>query len=567
MNPTGSITIMHMVARYRLDSIRELALQMGFAPVPTRLEQVAAAEELLHSIDPGKAYPLEFVVFRVTGYHPRTVSVDLLAGAALQHDLGALIEEVCDALDLRTRDFTEPVLSIDDVTERFSVTSKTIQRWRRRGLPARRFVFPDGKRRVGFLLGSVERFLATHRDAVERASNFTQVTAEERDEMLRRARRLATMCHCCVHEIARRIARRMRRSPLTILHTIRKHDEENPAAAIFVHAPQPMGEDERGRILRARKSGVPMRSLAKRLCRPRSAIYRVIVDDRLARLARRKVRFIDDPLYHQPDAEQQLRAMVDQEPLTASPPAEATRVPRDLPPYLAELYRVPLLTPAQERALFLQFNFYKRQFVLARRRLEPQTARARDINLLSGLARRATEVKNRIVRANLRLVVSVARRHARPNVALMELVSEGNLTLMRAVESFDVHRGHRFSTYATLSLMKGFARSVPAIQSMHTPRGVRREALSADLPDERPRRDEQSLLRRDELQALLGRLEPRERDVLASRYGIDAPDLTRRPPQSYDELGARLGISKARVRQIEQHALARLRAAVDPAGD
>ena len=78
---------------------------------------------------------------------------------------------------------------------------------------------------------------------------------------------------------------------------------------------------------------------------------------------------------------------------------------------------------------------------------------------------RSVETKNQIVRANLRLVVSVARKHLRPGMNLMELISDGNITLMRTVEGFDIHKGYRFSTYATLALMKGFARSVPLMRS------------------------------------------------------------------------------------------------------
>src|SRR6185437_2846122 len=131
---------------------------MSFTPHETRLNQINAAEDLLHTIDANKAYPVEFVVFRVTGYHPRGLSAEQLAGEALQHDLGLLIEKVSETLEVRTDELAEPVLSIEDVTARFNVTSKTIQRWRRRGLAARRFVFPDGKKRVGFLVGSVERY-------------------------------------------------------------------------------------------------------------------------------------------------------------------------------------------------------------------------------------------------------------------------------------------------------------------------------------------------------------------------------------------------------------------------
>src|SRR6202035_4715574 len=105
-----------------------------------------------------------------------------------------------------------------------------------------------------------------------------------------------------------------------------------------------------------------------------------------------------------------------------------------LPPNLQALCRTPLLTPSRERALFLKFNFHKFQFVSARRKLDPQFARHRDLQVLESYLRQATDTKNAIVRANLRLVVSIARKHLRPNLCLMELISDGNLTLMRAVE-------------------------------------------------------------------------------------------------------------------------------------
>src|SRR5687768_16960179 len=108
------------MAAYRIDSIADLARQLEFTPQEARGAQVASAEALLHAIDPAKGYPLDFVVFKITGYHPKDIDHDeLLAGIALQHDLGLLIERVSDTLDVRASALAEPVLSIDDVTERF----------------------------------------------------------------------------------------------------------------------------------------------------------------------------------------------------------------------------------------------------------------------------------------------------------------------------------------------------------------------------------------------------------------------------------------------------------------
>src|SRR5205814_2704194 len=208
------------------------------------------ADELLHAIDPAKARPLDLIVFRITGYHPRHVDTDLLTGLALQLDLGLLIERLSETLDLSARHSGEPVLTIDDVTQRFNVTSKTIQRWRRKGLPARRFIFSDGKRRVGFLLSSVERFFVTHREQFAANTNLSQVEESEREVILRNARRLAIECGCCADEICRRIARKLNRSPLTILHTIRKHDQDAPERAILPRASLPLSEAVRAKVLR-----------------------------------------------------------------------------------------------------------------------------------------------------------------------------------------------------------------------------------------------------------------------------------------------------------------------------
>lgn len=541
------------MAKFRIDLIGELARQLGFTPQIARQAQLTAAENLLLELDPQKAYPSDFVVYRITGYRPKLAGPALLTGLALQHDLGLLIEQVSQSLDLRADHIDQPVLSIDEVTRQFNVTSKTIQRWRRRGLAARLFIFSDGKRRVGFLASTVERFLATHRDQVAATANFSVVSADERKNILDMARRLASQCRCGTAEISRRIARRFNRSTLTVDYILRSHDESVPQAAILAQAALPISQDDREQVLRQWRRHSALKELASHFDRSRSFIYRVVIEERLERLNRRKVRFIDDPLYHQPDAADVIDQIIAQDELQAGAKTEETRIPRDLPAYLQDLYRTALLSPSRERALFLKHNFHKFQFVTARRRLDPQMVRGRDLQLLELHRSRMVETKNQIVRANLRLVVSVARKHLRPGLSLMELISDGNMTLMRAVDSFDFHKGNRFSTYATLSLMKGFARSVPQMQIAS--KSTRNPSDMEGVADGRHPQTMERLVQRDHLQKLLSCLDSRERDVILAHFGLREDG-----PFTLEQVGSRLGLTKQRVRQIEQQALAKLRA-------
>jgi RNA polymerase sigma factor (sigma-70 family) len=146
-------------------------------------------------------------------------------------------------------------------------------------------------------------------------------------------------------------------------------------------------------------------------------------------------------------------------------------------------------------------------------------------------------------------------------MSLMELVSEGNITLMRAVESFDFHKGHRFSTYATLALMKGFARTVPQLLSA-TRKNSGDVGILAEVPDRRTAPAADTLVRSDEVRHLMSRLSDRERDVLTAHFGLNDQPAA----ETYDQLAQRLGLTKQRVRQIHQAALGKLRAAAGVAG-
>jgi RNA polymerase primary sigma factor/RNA polymerase sigma factor len=225
---------------------------------------------------------------------------------------------------------------------------------------------------------------------------------------------------------------------------------------------------------------------------------------------------------------------------------------------LASLYEVPLLSAEQERHLFRKYNFLKCRASKLRKELDAGCPSLRKLNEIENLHAQAVETKNEIIRANLRLVVSIAKKYTPSPDKFFEAVSEGNISLMKAVEKFDYTRGFKFSTYATWALQKNYARAYET-QSRYADRfrsgheesldwAIDRRTNGFELEREQTRRELQ-------VQSILGCLSDREREIIAKRYGLSGPF----EGQTLKEVGADLGVSKERIRQLEGRALAKLR--------
>jgi RNA polymerase primary sigma factor len=282
--------------------------------------------------------------------------------------------------------------------------------------------------------------------------------------------------------------------------------------------------------------------------------------------------------------------------------------------YLEAAAREPLLTKEQEVELAMAIERGKEaEERLARGRMRSP----RSIGKARETARLAEQARQRFILANLRLVVSVARKYQGQGLSLLDLVQDGNIGLMRAVELFDWRRGFKFSTYATWWIRQAITRAIAdrgrtirlpvhvgerirkvkatawhmAQQSGEEPtperlaevldmqpREVeeildleRREPLSLQTPvgeetelgelieladSLAPYEEVEERMVRDEIgETMNALLSEQERRVLAVRYGLGDGH-----PMSLRETGRLLGLSAERVRQIEHEALARLRA-------
>jgi RNA polymerase primary sigma factor len=547
-----------VVTNFKHPALKQLTdQQVRFAPPGRRLEQLARAEKLLAEIDPTRQYPYQFVCFRVTEYRPDSFPDLLIEGRDLEHDLCLMIELLARSTPaVPVEAVPEPVLTLDQISKRLNVSTKTISRWRHRGLVSRRVVC-NGRSQVGFVQSVVDRFLATNQERVQKSSRFSQLSDEEKEEILRRARRLSRVSGGTLTEVSRRIARRLGRSPETVRYTIKNFDREHPEQALFPTVTGPLDADTKQVIYSSYRRGISVDTLAKRFGRTRTSVYRVINETRAERLLEQPLEYIPHPSFDDPSLEGEILA-----PMPGLEEFEQKkremRVPKDVQPELSSLYDNPLLNKEQEQHLFRKMNFLKYKAARLREGLDPTRARIQDLKQIEELQEQAADIKELLIACNMRLVASIAKRHSGQTDNYFELLSDGNMSLLRAVEKFDFGRGNKFSTYASWAIMKNFARSIPEEKHRRERYLTGHEELFDAAPDNRT--DEQECLASAEQAAnrvnrLLEYLDPRERQIIRMRAGLDNGTKA----MTLEEIGQELGITKERVRQLNVRIMKKLR--------
>jgi RNA polymerase primary sigma factor len=239
---------------------------------------------------------------------------------------------------------------------------------------------------------------------------------------------------------------------------------------------------------------------------------------------------------------------------TGGPPADA----KGLTPYLASLYQTRLLTRDEEQFYFRRMNWLKFRAATARGRLDRRRATLKQMEPIEGWLAEAETVKAILITSNLRLVVSIAKKFVDPTWTFDELVSEGNVALMRSVEKFNFALGNRFSTYATYAVQRHFFRLSQRGRQfrkrfVHDDDALRDRAEEEDSTEHRSA--EQIALLKGLFTRFLRELEPRERQIVVARFGFDG-----RPPRTFRELGSQMGVCKERIRQIQSRAMDKLKA-------
>ena len=300
--------------------------------------------------------------------------------------------------------------------------------------------------------------------------------------------------------------------------------------------------------------------------------------------------------------------------------AEGVSIDDPVKVYLKEIGRVPLLTPDEEIQLALDIldgakaeEAKKSGFPAGEPLSEAQEAELKE---LEKAIRRGERAKQRLSEANLRLVVSIAKRYVGRGMQFLDLIQEGNLGLIKAVEKFDHTKGFKFSTYATWWIRQAITRAIadqartiripvhmvetinkvkkvssqllhqnghePTADeisqaldmpvekvreimrvaqepvSLETPIGEEEDSHLGDfIPDEDapvPAEAASHTLLKEQLASVLGSLTPREEKVLRLRFGLEDGR-----PRTLEEVGKEFNVTRERIRQIEAKALRKLR--------
>ncbi len=544
---------------FRIREIENLARQLRRGPKRLVLRHLLNIEFALSVVKPEKRYPAEFVWHAVTGVRPfsRNGNGDepvLLHGGDLRRDLATLAEFLSAGAPLLAGACPESVYSTAELAERFDVSLRTISRWRKRGLVAWKLTDPSGRMHTAFPDRAVRRFVVENAGLVRRATDFSLLNVQEHYEIITRARALAEGNKCTIHSVAQAIAAETGRGRETIRLIIKRHDETCPRDAIFKQrAPSDRVRARRLQIWEAHQDGVMLETLAKKFETPIADVYRIVAEMRAREIESRPIEYIASEEFTMPNADAVILKDHAVEHLYVKLPSKQ-RVPPDLPPYLRELFNLPLLTPAGEFALFRKMNYLKFQAESLRRQIVPETVKAADLDRIEALLDDAGEIKNRITRANLRLVVRFAKRHMSPLCDLFELVSDGNVALLRAIDLFDFTRGFKFSTYVSWAVIRQLAGATSKAQRQRaryqTGQEEFREVLSATMEEDEPAADARALLGR-----MSTSLSTRQWFVLCSHFGLNGHGK----PKTLEQIGKRLGVTKERIRQIESQAFGHLR--------
>jgi RNA polymerase primary sigma factor len=225
---------------------------------------------------------------------------------------------------------------------------------------------------------------------------------------------------------------------------------------------------------------------------------------------------------------------------------------------IARMSETPPLEPGRESEMFRQLNLLKFEADRLRTSLDPLCPSSTTLEQIECHLAEGDKIRDLLIRANIRLVMSIAKRFTSDSDFYEDLVSEGTIAVMNAVEHFDYQRGFRFSTYATQAVRRCYYRMLAKRAKVKdVTAGSTTELLdSVPAPEATGALSEIAVdSLRIKMRDILSVLDSREQAIIQARFGMK----DREPSQTLQKIANQLGVCKERVRQLEQRALQKLR--------
>jgi RNA polymerase primary sigma factor len=557
--------------RIKNQNLAQLLLQLRFTPVKKRQKELDALEKLFAIIEPDKEYPFDFVHFRITGFKPKTVQEQqLIKGDQLLEDLRIFISKLSSRLARPAVEQEEKIYTIQELASIFAVSTKTIYRWRKQGLIARKYIFSDGQRRFGFVQSTIDKFCKKKPELITQAKSFKRLTKEQKQKIIKHARTLADKTTMSRYRIIEQIADKTGKAHETVRYTLMEYEKSHPDKPIFKKSRCIMNPAQAADLYKLYKQGMTITALMKQFNRSRSSIYRIINQQRAKTLLSKKIEFIASDEFLQEGAKEKIFAIGNwlngeldkQSPITNYQlPTTNYQTPSGehlLPEYLQTLKDTPMLSREREMELFRRYNYLKFLACKIRDEIKLSNVSGARLTKIENYLTEAEAIKKIIVEANLRLIVSIASKHTASGTGFLELVSKGNFALIKAVEEFDYTKGFRFGKLASLNIAKEYARVSGKSTELSRKRATSLATFQRELGNAAADIGAIERARQSLTQVIKNELDEREQYVILNHFGLLGSPV-KKQTKTLKQIGQDLNLTKERVRQIELIALQKLR--------
>ncbi len=545
-------------------NLSRLLSQMRFTPYQKRVKQLQAAENLLTIIEDDKEYSFEFICYKITEFRIKDeVGQQMCKGDQLARDLRIFIAKLSSQLAEEVSKQSEKIYTIEELSKKLDVSTKTINRWRNKGLLARKYIFADGKKRFGFSDSVIEKFRSENLKLLENASNFKKLTGNEKHKIIELARHfVSSNSDASRHQTIEQIVQKTSHAHETIRYTLINYEKAHPDKPIFSKAAGVIKPEQAVEIYRLYKKDVTIKELMDHFSRSKSSIYRIINQRRAKALLAHKTEFIASDEFTAPDAYEKIlnpKINLIQQTTHDSPIIKQLSA-GSISKYIKSIKKNEPLNRDQEIELFRKYNYLKYLADLNKKDISQLHASGNKLKLIEDYLQQAEAIKNIIIEANLGLVVSISNKHIHRGANMLDLVGEGHFALMKAVEKFDYTRGFRFATYCSWIIAKDFARKIPA--EITRPDKASHESMSDIQQDMRnntiPGVEAVEKAHRSLAHVIKDNLNEREQYIIINHFGL-LGSLVRKEKKTLKEIGDHLGLTKERVRQVELIALQKLR--------